>query len=63
MVFQASELHFNVDVVEMPIFDLYNGRICIFIFDRFPVPMDDGSDLGANNPLRLDIGGLWYRSC
>ena len=51
MVFHASEFHFGVDVVKMHIFNLCNCRICVFSLGRFPVPMDDGLDLGINNPL------------
>ncbi len=59
----ASEFHFGVDVVKMHILNLCNCRMYVFNLGRFPVPMDDGMDLGINNPLRLSVGGLWCRFC
>ncbi len=50
MMFQASEFHLGVDVVEMYFFDLCNYRMCICIPGWFPVPVDDGSELGLGNP-------------
>ncbi len=60
-MFQASNFHLDVDVVEMQTFDLYDGKVCILVPGQFPVPMNGGLELGFNNLLRLKVRRLWYR--